>query len=105
MTYGDGPEPQPQRPPAGTAPVEPVVGSAVRDPVRNRVGIVLGCKGPYLQLQPLTGGQVWDADPEAVQLLTHAELLSARVAEVNARSWRELGISGAPSGGTIPAPR
>ncbi|MEU4966786.1 hypothetical protein AB0G27_15365 [Streptomyces smyrnaeus] len=56
-------------------------------------------EGPYLQLRPLGGGREWDADPGRVRLLTHAEVLSARVAEVNARSRRNLdlgGASGAP---------
>ncbi|WP_162637644.1 hypothetical protein [Streptomyces qinglanensis] len=78
-------------------PVEPVVGSAVRDLARDRVGVVMGREGPYLQLRPLGGGREWDADPGRVRLLTHAEVLSARVAETNARSRRRLELGGAPA--------
>jgi hypothetical protein len=67
-------------------PAAPPPGTAVRDTARNRVGIVMGHVGPYLQLRPLSGGREWDAAPDRVQLLTTEELLRARVAEVNARS-------------------
>ncbi|WP_139141116.1 MULTISPECIES: hypothetical protein [Streptomyces] len=86
---------RPQAPVVAT-PVEPVVGSAVRDLARDRVGVVMGREGPYLQLRPLCGGREWDAGPDRVRLLTHAEALSARVAEVNARSRQRLGLGGAP---------
>ncbi len=59
----------------------------------------MAAEGPHLQLRPLGGGCEWDADPDRVQLLTHAELLSARVAEVNARSRARLesgGLSATP---------
>ncbi|MEU1041489.1 hypothetical protein ACFYP4_02080 [Streptomyces sp. NPDC005551] len=64
----------------------PGVGEAVRDTVRDRVGRVMGHEGPCLQLRPLGGGLEWDADPRHVRTLSQAELLSALVAEVNARS-------------------
>nr|WP_229701131.1 hypothetical protein [Streptomyces camponoticapitis] len=47
-------------------------------------------QGPYVQLRPLGGGREWDADPAHVRLLTPAELLSARVADVNTRSREGL---------------
>ena len=75
------PTPQP-----GGAPSGPAVGATVRDTVHDRVGVVMGHEGPYVQLRPLSGGREWDADANRVQLLTPAELLSARVAEANARS-------------------
>ncbi|MGY1438589.1 hypothetical protein [Streptomyces reniochalinae] len=56
----------------------------------------MAAEGPHLQLRPLAGGREWDADPDRVQLLTHAELLSARVAEVNARSRGRLTRGGLP---------
>ncbi|RCG25504.1 hypothetical protein DTL70_08920 [Streptomyces diacarni] len=92
---GDAPE----APPPATGPAVPTVGSAVRDPARDRVGVVMAAEGPRLQLRPLGGGREWDADPDRVRLLTHAELLSARVAEVNARSRGRLergGLSATP---------
>jgi hypothetical protein len=77
------------RPGPGTSPSEPAVGASVRDTLRDRVGVVMGQEGPYLQLRPLSGGREWDADPSRVQLLSPAELLSARVAEANERSRRD----------------
>ncbi|MFI8851268.1 hypothetical protein ACIGW3_13920 [Streptomyces sp. NPDC053499] len=74
--------------------MEPIVGSTVRDLSSSRVGVVMAREGPFLQLRPLGGGREWDADPDRVQLLTHAEVLSARVAELNARSRKALGIGG-----------
>jgi hypothetical protein len=64
----------------------PAVGTAVRDTARDRVGMVMGHEGPYLQLRPLSGGREWDADAGCIQLLDPAELLSVRVAEANARN-------------------
>ncbi|HEY9441194.1 MAG TPA: hypothetical protein VIS29_21630, partial [Streptomyces sp.] len=51
------------------------------------------------QLRPLGGGRKWDAHPTRVRPADPAELLSARVAEANARSRSGLGlgdIRGAP---------
>lgn len=64
----------------------PAVGEAVHDTVRDRVGRVMGHVGPYIQLRPLAGGLEWDAHPDHLRLLTPAELLSALVADANARS-------------------
>ncbi|MCK8435466.1 hypothetical protein G3I77_21325 [Streptomyces sp. D2-8] len=60
---------------------------AVRDTARDRVGRVMGHEGPCLQVRPL-GGREWDADPRHVRTLSQDELLSALLAEVNARSRR-----------------
>jgi hypothetical protein len=70
----------------------PPPGTAVRDTVRDRVGVVMGHEGPYLQLRPLSGGREWDAAPDRVRPLTAAELLHARLAETNARSRTGLGV-------------
>ncbi|MFJ9030270.1 hypothetical protein ACIRQP_17450 [Streptomyces sp. NPDC102274] len=64
----------------------PTVGETVHDSARNRVGRVMDHVGPYIQLRPLAGGREWDADPDHLRALTRAELLSALVAEANARS-------------------
>ncbi|MGV9878046.1 hypothetical protein [Streptomyces sp. NPDC003006] len=64
----------------------PTVGEAVHDSGRDRVGRVMGHEGPYVQLRPLAGGREWDADPGHLRVLTQNELLSALLAEVNARS-------------------
>lgn len=66
----------------------PAVGEAVRDTARDRVGRVMGQQGPYVQVRPLGGGREWDADPGRLRTLTQDELLSALVAEANARSGR-----------------
>jgi hypothetical protein len=47
-------------------------------------------QGPYLQLRPLGGGREWDADPAHVRPASRDELLSAQLAEVNARSRRTI---------------
>ncbi|KAF4406901.1 hypothetical protein [Streptomyces lycii] len=79
-------DPGPGVPPAPGPGAPPPTGTAVRDTARDRVGVVMDHEGQYLQLRPLLGGREWDADPAAVRPLTPEELLSARVAEVNARS-------------------
>ncbi|WP_424918263.1 hypothetical protein [Streptomyces sp. wa1064] len=70
----------------------PRVGTAVRDVGSGRVGLMMGHEGPYLQLRPLGGGREWDADPARLRPLGPAELLSAHVAEANARSRTGLGV-------------
>ncbi|MFI2779725.1 hypothetical protein [Streptomyces sp. ALB3] len=72
----------------------PGVGAIVHDGGSGRVGTVMGHEGPYLQLRPLGGGREWDADPSRLRPLGPAELLSARVAEANARSRTGSGLSG-----------
>jgi len=68
----------------------PRVGTAVHDGGSGRVGLVMGREGPYLQLRPLRGGREWDADPAHVRPVGREELLSARLAEVNARSRHRI---------------
>ena len=70
----------------------PPLGAAVHDGESGRVGLVMGHEGPYLQLRPLGGGREWDADPARLRPLGPAELLSARVADANARSRTGLGL-------------
>lgn len=98
MTDGSrpGPEPGQDAHVPASAP-GPAVGDSVHDPGRDRVGVVMGREGPYLQLRPLGGGREWDAEPGLVRALSPAELLSARVATVNARSRTGMGLSG-PAG-------
>ncbi|GGR42625.1 hypothetical protein GCM10010497_52400 [Streptomyces cinereoruber] len=66
----------------------PLVGAVVLDTTRNLVGRVTEAGGPYLRLRPLVGGFPWDVAPSDLHPLTGAELLSALVAEANARSRR-----------------
>ncbi len=65
---------------------DPAVGTTVHDMLLGRVGVVMGRVGPNLQLRPLYGGREWNADPGSLRLLGPEEVLSARVAEANARS-------------------
>lgn len=64
------------------------VGTVAWDAARERVGVVMACEGPYVQLRPLGGGLEWDARPESVREATQGEVLSARVAEANTRGRR-----------------
>ena len=68
----------------------PRVGAAVHDGGSGRVGLVMGHQGPHLQLRPLGGGREWDADPAHVRPASRDELLSAQLAEVNARSRHKI---------------
>lgn len=60
-------------------------------------------QGPYIQLRPLGGGREWDAAPAHVRPLGAAELLSARLADVNTRSRTGLGClpEATPGGHTM----
>ncbi|MFD7836969.1 hypothetical protein [Streptomyces sp. NPDC059761] len=66
----------------------PSLGDTVRDTRSHRIGIVTSLLGPHVRLRPLLGGPGWDADPALLAPVGPAELLSARVAEVNERSRR-----------------
>ncbi|MFF7351399.1 MULTISPECIES: hypothetical protein [Streptomyces] len=70
--------------------MKPPVGSHVMDTRTDRVGIVMGHEGPYVQLRPYGGGREWDAEPGALRTATPAERLSAATAHANARSRGEL---------------
>ncbi|WP_330177969.1 hypothetical protein OG875_17655 [Streptomyces sp. NBC_01498] len=99
MTGGARPvrEPSPARTATAAGPAEEVrVGDTVHDPVRDRVGVVMDHLGPNFQLRPLGGGREWDADPARVRPPTPAELLSARVADVNTRSVRRTSLGEVP---------
>lgn len=65
-------------------------GDVVRDIARERVGRVMGREGTYVQLCPLGGGRAWDVAPRDVRPMSQSEVLSALVAELNARSRRAL---------------
>jgi hypothetical protein len=85
----------------------PEAGEAVRDTARDRVGRVMGHVGPYLRLRPPGGGREWDAEPRHVRTLSQDELLSALLAEVNARSRQDNRLRGLPSpdvAGSVPNP-
>ncbi|GGV48559.1 hypothetical protein [Streptomyces spectabilis] len=52
----------------------------VRD---GSVGQVMGREGGYVQLRPVGGGREWDCPPEATEPASTAEVLRARVRQVN----------------------
>ncbi|MFI5668616.1 hypothetical protein [Streptomyces sp. NPDC051704] len=82
-------EEDPYPPPAPPAPAHhPAIGDTVRDTHSHRIGIVTSLLGPHVRLRPLLGGPGWDADPAQLTPVGPAEVLSARVAEVNERSRR-----------------
>lgn len=68
---------------------KPAVGEAVEDTARGKIGRVMGYEGPYAQLRPVLGGVEWDASPDDLRVVSVAEVLSAGVAEANARSRGE----------------
>ncbi|MEU4109595.1 hypothetical protein ACGFYT_08875 [Streptomyces sp. NPDC048208] len=68
----------------------PPLGSYAWDTGTNRVGVVMGHQGPYVQLRPLGGGREWDAAPDRVRAATPAERISAATAYANARSRGEV---------------
>ncbi|MEW2609336.1 hypothetical protein AB0937_03820 [Streptomyces sp. NPDC047880] len=70
--------------------MKPPVGAYVVDTRSDRIGIVMGHEGPYVQLRPYGGGREWDAAPGAVRQATPAERLSAATAYANARSRGEV---------------
>lgn len=71
--------------PKGAAPTFDV-GTLARDAKHDRVGIVMGKTGPYVQLRPQGGGLEWDVRPEHLRAVSASETLSPRVREVNERS-------------------
>ncbi|MFI6334417.1 hypothetical protein [Streptomyces sp. NPDC050535] len=70
--------------------MDPVIGTYAVDTRTGRVGMVMGCEGPYVQLRPYGGGREWDCEPDAVRGATTAERLSAATAYANARSRGEV---------------
>ncbi|CAL9555594.1 hypothetical protein [Streptomyces sp. enrichment culture] len=70
--------------------MKPPLGAHVVDTGTERVGVVMGHEGPYVQLRPYGGGREWDADPGVLRRATPAERLRAATAYVNARSRGEL---------------
>ncbi|MFJ2257458.1 hypothetical protein ACIOKD_03785 [Streptomyces sp. NPDC087844] len=84
---GDGPSRTPHALSPGLVPALAVAPrTIVVDEHTARVGEVMGCEGPYLQLRPLGGGREWDADPAQVRPASAQERLRASVAAANARS-------------------
>ena len=66
----------------------PEVGELALDTERDRVGVVMGHEGPYVQLRPPGGGREWDADPAKIRPADVADELRFRVGEQNApRRW------------------
>ncbi|MGY1527245.1 hypothetical protein ACW69C_26355 [Streptomyces sp. MN3] len=70
--------------------MKPPVGAYVVDARAERLGIVMGHEGPYVQLRPYGGGRKWDAGPRAVRHATAEERLCAATAYAGARSRGEV---------------
>ncbi|CAM5255919.1 hypothetical protein SHIRM173S_12847 [Streptomyces hirsutus] len=70
--------------------MKPPVGVYIVDTRTERIGIVMGHEGPYIQLRPYGGGREWDAETVEVRRATPAERLRAATAYANARSRGEL---------------
>ncbi|WP_420713398.1 hypothetical protein [Streptomyces sp. NRRL WC-3549] len=68
----------------------PAVGAVAFDERSGRVGRVTTRRDACVRLRPLGGGREWDADPALVRPAARDELLSAQLAEVNARSRNPL---------------
>ncbi|MEU2869736.1 hypothetical protein ABZ769_11065 [Streptomyces olivoreticuli] len=63
----------------------PETGSLVVDTQTDRVGIVMGHEGPYIQLRPPGGGTEWDVPPDKLRPAEPTDELRAKVAVVNKR--------------------
>ncbi|MFF5333727.1 hypothetical protein [Streptomyces sp. NPDC013181] len=61
----------------------PVRGSFAVDGRDGRVGRVMGRVGPSVQLRPPGGGVEWDCPLDQVRPATPADVLRARLSEVN----------------------
>ncbi|MEU8520159.1 hypothetical protein [Streptomyces sp. NBC_01216] len=71
-------------------PSLPEAGDLVRDIATGRVGFYVDSVAGRFLIRPVSGGSVWEAAPEDVQLATPMRELRARAAEINARSRRGL---------------
>ncbi|MFG2627995.1 hypothetical protein [Streptomyces sp. NPDC048473] len=67
----------------GLEPCAPEPGSFAVDTRDGRVGRVMGCVGPCVQLRAPGGGVEWDCPPESVRPAPLGEVLRAWVREVN----------------------
>ncbi|MFD8988989.1 hypothetical protein ACFVZ4_13145 [Streptomyces goshikiensis] len=66
----------------------PDVGLLLVDTRTDRVGVVMGCEGPYVQLRPPAGGVEWDASPHDLRPAEVLDELRAKVTVINARERR-----------------
>jgi hypothetical protein len=64
----------------------PARGTLAVDTSRDRLGVVMDHRGPYLQLRPRGGGIEWDALAEDVRAATQDDRLRLSVRELNERS-------------------
>ncbi|MER7666527.1 MULTISPECIES: hypothetical protein [unclassified Streptomyces] len=62
----------------------PQAGTFAVDARDGRVGLVMGRVGTCVQLRPVGGGREWDCPPEDVRPAAPAEVLRARVRQLNA---------------------
>ncbi|MEU6820293.1 hypothetical protein ABZ921_06655 [Streptomyces atriruber] len=64
-------------------PRVPETGTYAVDYRDGSVGRVMGCEGGLVQLRPLGGGREWDCPPGEVGEAPTADVLRARVRQVN----------------------
>ncbi|MCE7082776.1 hypothetical protein [Streptomyces sp. ST2-7A] len=69
-----------------TTPDIPGPGTPAVDTKRDRVGVVMGKTGPYVQLRPEGGGREWDVSPEDLRPATTGDALRPKVRAANERS-------------------
>ncbi|GHB60627.1 hypothetical protein GCM10010347_33350 [Streptomyces cirratus] len=73
--------------PESEAP-EAEVGLLLVDTRTDRVGVVMGNVGSYVQLRPPGGGTEWDVPPSALRPAEVLDELRAKVTVVNAQGRR-----------------
>ncbi|WST44161.1 hypothetical protein OG592_07980 [Streptomyces avidinii] len=66
----------------------PKAGLLLVDTRTDRIGVVMGTEGPYVQLRPPAGGIEWDVPPDDLRPADAKDQLRAKVAIINARARR-----------------
>ncbi|MCX4956881.1 hypothetical protein OG523_07720 [Streptomyces virginiae] len=66
----------------------PDVGLLLVDTRTDRVGVVTGHEGPYVQMRPPAGGVEWNASPHDLRPAEVLDELRAKVTIVNAQGRR-----------------
>ncbi|MEU1020316.1 hypothetical protein ABZ383_26910 [Streptomyces sp. NPDC005900] len=69
-------------------PDVPETGTYAVDFRDGSVGEVMGCEGGLVQLRPIGGGREWDCPPASVGEAPSAEVLRAKVRQVNREARR-----------------
>ncbi|MFG2642424.1 hypothetical protein ACGFYP_15825 [Streptomyces sp. NPDC048370] len=59
------------------------IGAYVVDTRDGRIGRVMGCVGPWVQLRPPGGGREWECPDELLSPAPPGDVLRARVRAIN----------------------